>query len=43
MPKPMRAILGAILLAGTIGLVTCQNVFIDASEPKPELEQRGTH
>jgi len=30
MPKPMRAILGALLLMVTIGLVTCQSVFIDA-------------
>ena len=31
MPAPMKAILGAVLLIGTIGLVTCQSVFIDGT------------
>lgn len=31
MPKALRAVLGTILLVGTIGLVTCQNVFVDDS------------
>lgn len=27
MPKPLRVVLGTLLLVATVGLVTCQSVF----------------
>ncbi len=37
MPKSVRAILGALLLVVTMGLVTCQSVFIDRTNEPLEL------